>query len=177
MNALAKTETPAARVYIDAQRVRAAIAAVLAENPELADDEQLRADTLEGAVDLHEVAARLVREAKETAALADSLAYVIASYTDRRRRLEGRVEGYRALLLKLLLAADLPRLEIAEATVSTRRVPPKLVVDDEAAIPADCRKTKTVESIDRDAIKTALEAGFKVPGARMTNGDVGLTIR
>lgn len=162
-------------LYLDAERVRTAIGAVLAEHPELADDEAMRADTLEGAVDLHEVAARLVREAKETEALADSLKAVVADYTARRQRLEARVEGYRALLLKLLLAADLPRLEVAEAMVSTRRVPPKLVIDDEAALPPDCFKTKPV--VDRDAIKTALEAGFTVPGARMTNGDVGITIR
>ena len=164
-------------LFIDAQRVRAAIGAVLAEHPDLADDETMRADTLEGAVDLHEVAGRIVREAKETEALADSLKAVVADYTARRQRLEARVEGYRALLLKLLIAADLPRLEIAEATVSTRRVPPKVVIDDETAIPADCRKTKTVESIDREAVKTALEAGFTVPGAHLSNGDVGLTIR
>jgi hypothetical protein len=164
-------------IYLDATRIRTAIGALIAEYPELADDAELRADTLDGEVGLNDFIGRVLREMQDRRILVEGIDALMEEYTARRERAARTIEAYRAVILKLMLAAELAKIELPEATVSTRRIPPKLIIDDEVAIPLDMLKTKTVTSPDKDAIKAVLEAGAPVPGAHLSNGDVGLTVR
>jgi hypothetical protein len=164
-------------IRLDAERIHIAIGALIAEYPELADDEELRADTLEGEVGLNDFIGRIIRRMQDRRIFVEGVDAVMEEYTARRERAMREIEAHRALILKLMLAADLAKIELPEATVSTRKVAPKVVIDDEAAIPADFLITKTVKTPDKPAVKFALESGEAVPGAHLTNGYVGLTVR
>lgn len=57
-----------------------------------------------------------------------------------------------------------------DATVRTRVTPPKVVVEDETAIPPEymVTKTTTVTNPDKNAIKDAIKNGIHVPGCTTT---------
>lgn len=164
-------------IYLDAERIRTAIGALMLDYPELAEDAELRADTLEGEVGLNDFIGRVIRRMQDRRIFVEGVDAVMEEYTARRERATREIEAHRALILKLMLAADLAKIELPEATVSTRKVAPKVVIDDEAMVPPKYVKSKTVHSIDKEAVKFDLDAMIDVPGAHLSNGDVGLTVR
>jgi len=162
---------------LDAERVRQSVGAIIAQYPELAEDDVLRADMLEAETSLNEMLARLVREANEAAMMVKAIEDLVEVYKARAGRMGRRHSGFRALILKLMQAADLRKVELPAATLSTRAIPPKLVIDDEDAIPEVWRVSKVTSVIDRLTIRAALDDGRTIPGAHLSNGDVGLTVR
>ena len=107
------------------------IANLLVAYPELADDEVLRHDMLEGSTDLFDGLSRLVRQIGETEALAAGNADYVMALKARNARLERRTEAFRRLIFKLMEAASLRKAELASATLSIRAGTPKVVVTDE----------------------------------------------
>lgn len=148
--------------------------ALLAEYPELADDVQAMADTLEGVTEAPDVIARFIRDAREDEGRADALANMLKEMGERKARFIHRAERRRLAALNLMNACGLRKIEMADFTASLRAVPPKVEVTDEAALPDSlCKFTR---SPDRTALKEAL-AKSPVAGARMSNGGETLTIR
>jgi hypothetical protein len=164
-------------IRLDAERIHIAIGALIAEYPELADDEELRADTLEGEVGLNDFIGRIIRRMQDRRIFVEGVDAVMEEYTARRERAMREIEAHRALILKLMLAADLAKIELPEATVSTRKIAPAVVIDDESALPPNAITEKVTRSPNKAAIKAFIEAGNTVPGARLSNGGVGLTVR
>lgn len=166
---------------LNPDEVRKQIAATLLSCPELADDEQLRADTIEGATDAHEFLSMIARQLEETDILRDGLDARINELKDRAGRFDRRAEALRELALRILLSADLTKVELPTATLSTRRTPPKLLCDtwDEDSLLDKLVDDfiKVTRSIDKAAIKKALEAGQHVPGFTLSNGGQTLNIR
>lgn len=144
-------------------------------NPELADDDQLRADMLEGELEIDRVLARLVRSEREAAAMAGACETQAQELTIRRDRFALRGKAYRAAMLNVMDAADLRKFELPQATLSVRGGQPSVVLTDEGAIPGDFIRVK--KEPDRKAIKEALIAGLRVAGAALSNGAPSLTIR
>lgn len=147
---------------------------LMAAYPELADDEELRADMLEGETGLHDVLKRIVRARQFAKANGEAIKTVKADLDARKARYERKAEAMTALALRLMEHADLRKVELPEATLSVRAVPPSVVIDDESQLPADCFETRRV--VSKTLIKAAMEGGA-VPGAHMTNGGTGLTVR
>jgi hypothetical protein len=81
----------------------------------------------------------------------------------------------RNLMLRLLQAAHLKKLEMPEATLSVRLGVPRVVIVDETEIPDEfCRIKKEP---DKTKIKAALSEFKPVPGATLSNAEDGLTVR
>lgn len=158
----------------DARKIEAEIAALLHAYPELADDEELRADTFEG-VGLNDVLSRLVRQAQEAKAIAGGIADLIGEYQQRKTRFERRNEAMRVLLLKLLQQSNLPRAVLPEGTVSIGKGRDSVLITDETKLPKWA--LRVVKSPDKTAIKERLDAGKKVPGAEIKTGGETLTMR
>lgn len=158
----------------DARKMEAEIAALLHAYPELAEDEELRADTFEG-VGLNDVLSRLVRQAQEAKATAAGVADLIGEYQQRKARFERRNEAVRALLLRVLRAANLPRAVLPEGTVSIGKGRDSVLITDEAKLPKWA--LRVVKSPDKSAIKERLDAGKTVPGAEMKVGEASLSLR
>lgn len=160
----------------DAYRVQQEITALYREFPELCDDdEMLRADMLEGATNLKELAAVIVTAIADARALYDGTKLRADELKARQERFKMRTECLRGMLLKVLQHAELRKLELPEATVSVKAGVQQLVGDpDPATLPDDlCR---IVREPDKVKIKAALMAGGTVPGFELSNGAPSLAV-
>lgn len=149
---------------------------LLAEFPELAEDEHTLHDTLEGECSLHEALAAVIRSAEEDRSFVAALSIRMEELKQRQERLERRIESKRAIVADAMEKADVRKLECAECTISLRRLPDKVIVTDESQIPAEYM-VQPPPKVSLSAIKAAMADGKEVPGAVKSNGGVGLTIR
>lgn len=81
----------------------------------------------------------------------------------------------RVLAQRIMEAGDIRKLELPEATLSIRVVPPSLVITDEASLPDWAWRVK--REPDKAAIKDRMKAGDFVPGVEMSNGGTTLSVR
>lgn len=156
----------------DVANLVAEIDGLFAAYPELAEDEDLRADMLEGSTSAYEVLRRLVGIERDADSMAKAVAARISDLQARKARNEKRKEAMRALMLRVMRAADIKKAPLPEATVSVGRKAASVEIEDETSIPP--RFLRVVKSPDKTAIKEALLAGKAVRGAKM--GEPGETI-
>ena len=154
-----------------AQSQIAAVAAMLAND----DDDQLKLDTLEGETDLFEISRRILNRIEEDEGAVSVLSEQISDRQARKQQAQRRIERRREALMALMECGKLDKLPLPEATLSVRKVAPKAVVTDEAAVPDDY--CKTIRRPDMAAIKAGVEAGRAIPGIALDNGGASLTIR
>lgn len=151
------------------------IDALIVACPELADDESLRHDMIEGETEAFNLLSLIVRRIGTIKALTESIAAYLKDLGERKSRLERRLDAYRAMARKLMGHANLRKAELAEATLSISAGRQKVIVTDESLL------TDAYCSIKREpnktAIKDALEAGDEVAGAVLSNAEENLTIR
>ena len=149
--------------------------ALLADYPELADDDQALSDTLDGETDAIDVIARFIREGREDEAMAAALDAMMKDMGERKARIRSRADRRRGIALSLMQAIGERKVERPDFTASIRAVPPKVEITDEAALPdALCKVTRAPDKV---AIKQAIEHGDQVPGAVLGNGGESLTVR
>lgn len=166
-----RTIGPAAEEYL---RIREAL---LHDYPELADDIETLADTLDGLTSAQDIVRSLVRGSIADKAAAYAVGGLIDDYTARKHRLEDRAERRREAALRLMQRMEVRKITAPEATISVRAVPPKLDVYDEGALPETAWDYKTVRQLNKVRVKASLEAGEAVPGARLTNGGECINVR
>ncbi|MCW5738289.1 MAG: siphovirus Gp157 family protein [Enhydrobacter sp.] len=145
-----------------------------AEFPDL-DDETL-ADTLDGETRLNEALAAVLRSREEDLALVAGLKARIETMRVRLERFQDRAERKRGLVADVMVRADIRRLLMPDFTASLRTVPPGLVVEDEAQVPAVFWKPQAPK-LDRAALGEALRRGETVAGATLGAARCSITIR
>jgi hypothetical protein len=140
------------------------------------DDEPLRVDMLEGSTDLFELAGRLLSAIEDEEGSKAVLIAQVQDRNDRKARVERRIESYRDTLRALIEAAGTDKLALPEATVTMRKVAPKLIVTDPDALPdALCRITRKP---DMAAIKEFFSDNpDNCIGVTLDNGGLSMTIR
>lgn len=149
--------------------------ALLAEFPELAEDEQALADTLEGMTHITDIIAQIIRAAREDEAMADAVSVMAKDMGERKQRYAYRANRRRETALALMTAIEQRKLEMPDFTASIRAVPPKVEIIDEAEVPDSfCKFARTP---DKTKIKEALVNGVGIPGAAFSNGGESLTVR
>lgn len=139
-------------------------------------DPQALLDTLEGETELHEACLIVAESVQENEDLAAALAIRIAALQARKSRLEASADTLRNIILMAMERAELETIKGPLATLTKRQTSPALVIEQDETIPAKFWKAGDPK-LDRKAVRAALEAGETVPGARMSNGGIGLTIR
>src|SRR5215469_17181366 len=150
------------------------ITALLLANPELDEDEVLRADMIEGETGAFEFLSAIVRKIGATQAIAAGTAEYIGELQERKARLERREHSLRGLIQKVMNSAELKKAELPEATVSIKAGVPKVVIINEAEIPREFLRIKTEP--DKTKIKAAIQAHEDVPGAALSNSEPVLAI-
>lgn len=140
------------------------------------DDPQLLLDTIEGETDLGEACAIVYEETLEDDVLLAGLVAKIEELQTRKSRVERSIDQRRAVILMAMEKAGLGTLKTPLGTMSVRQVPPKAIITDEALIPARFWKPSDPK-LDKAALKAALDAKEVVPGATLSNGGIGLTVR
>lgn len=148
---------------------------LLAEYPELAEDDQLRADMLEGSTDLHEVLSRLVEGVAEANMMREAIKARRVELAEREDRFAHRAEVYRSLIERVMTATDTVKVVLPIATLSVRDAAPKLVEVNLADTPEHLWRVK--REPNKAAISDTLKQGVEVPGWTLSNGGKSLTIR
>lgn len=138
-------------------------------------DDQLLADSLEGETDFHRFLAAVTRRICEAEACAEGIGDLIREVKERQQRFERRSDALRDMAFKLMNAADVRKLELAQATLSIRAGQPRVIITDEARLPPDCVRIK--REPDKIAIKEHLARGEHVDGAELSNAEPALAVR
>jgi hypothetical protein len=110
----------------------------------------------------------------ETKVLIDANKIDAADLKKRQERLENRHDGLRELALKLLLHAELPKLELPRATLSVSKTRPKVIVNDPTALPDNAWRIERKPALD--LIHELIDQGVAVPGASLSNAKPSLRI-
>lgn len=166
-----------ARGRLDPTVIRHQIAQLQAAHPEVfaGDDDALLNDTIEGETDLKEFLDMVVDKILQAEAQAAGIEMLLATLRKRQGRYERRNEVLRTLAFRLMGEAGMRSLECIGASLSIRTGQPKVVITDEAALPADCVRIK--RDPDKAAIKRFIEEGSIIPGAVLSNAEPVLTVR
>lgn len=143
----------------------------------LADDDQALIDTLDGMSDLKEMLVWAARRAKELEAQSGGLKDYIGQLRERQERIDGAAARLRERIAVAMLDAGETSIKDASVSLSARIGPRKVVISDEAQLPAEFVRERITTSPDKDAIRTELEAGRAVAGAQLSNGQPTLTLR
>jgi hypothetical protein len=160
---------------LDPLVVQQQISNLLLQVPELAEDDVLRADMIEGCTDLHELFDKLLARYDEVDGWIIGLKAIITEKQDRLRRLMDCKEGLRDLFFKLMQLADQKKMVKPGHTLSIANGQPHVIVTDEAIIPNIL--CKIVRYPDKVRIKEMLKDGQVVRGAELSNAEPHLTIR
>ena len=143
---------------------------------ELANDDVLRADIIEGETSAHDFLSRIVRLIGEDKARANGIADYIKELSDRKDRFERRVNALRSIAFSVMQTADLKKIELDTATLSIRKGGVKLVIPDDTAVPDEY--CQIVKSPDKAAIKDKLQSGELTPNwAALVQSDDTISIR
>src|SRR5262249_46655263 len=97
--------------------LRQRIEALIREFPELAEDEILRADMLEGNTDINEIVTNIHRMMEDAKALRDGTQGRLDDLIARRERFQKRVDFGRDLMFAIMESAGTRKLELPEATI------------------------------------------------------------
>lgn len=154
---------------------RAEIARLFADYPELMEEADLRADAIEGQTQAHEIMRDLVLAYHVAKQEGQGVKKAIEVLESRAKRHEIRAEKLRASIQSIMEAAHLDKLPLDIATLSMGNRPQSVTITDVLVIPDDFMRVK--REPDKTAIKAALQEGAEVPGAFLSNGGRGLTIR
>jgi hypothetical protein len=138
---------------------------LISSDPRLGRDPLLRYDTLEGN-------SRFFAALDDVAELAIADAKLVEIGKERLKRIEARASKSRDVMKRMLEGVDLTNADrpLYTATIATRR---ELAPIDEALLPDEWWR----RAPDKVAIKKALNAGQKVAGAVLDNGETHLVLR
>ncbi len=148
---------------------------LVAAYPELAEDDELRADTIEGETDAYRVLGKIVAIERDANSMVLAIGERAKELVARKDRYTRRKDAMRALLLRLLKAANLNKVSLPEATVSVGKGRAGVEIVDESLLPDNVVKLK--REPDKTAIKAAFDAGEDVPGAVLREGQPSVTVR
>lgn len=162
-------------LHLDAQFVKAEIAKLVEAHPELADDEALRLDTIEGETNAYRIIERALEQRQEAEMMAGAVQVRLVEMSERQGRFVRKSEAMKSLIKSIMKAARLPKLTLPEATISITKARETVGIIDIDELPQGF--FKTIRQADKAAIKDALAGGQDVPGAALVIGAEGLMIR
>ena len=155
-------------IALDIAEVTRQIDRLIADYPELLEDEALREDMISGSTNLDQVVSRALDHALEAEAMAEAIKARMGFMGDRKARYDRRAEAMRSLILGVMKSANLPKIALPEASISISAGRDSVVITDETALPTQLGTTKW--SPDKKAIAEQIKAGVDVPGADIQTG-------
>ena len=143
-------------------------------DPEI--DERTLADTLEGASNLREAIASVIRSALDDETLIKALENRVETMKARLARLEAKAEKKREIALAAMEEADIEKILEPDFTVSIRAGAPGVVITNQAVIPEWFWIAQPAK-LDKRFLLETLKAGEAVLGAELANSKITLAIR
>lgn len=142
----------------------------------IGDDDEMIATAVEGETSLIEAISGGVDRIEELKAHREAIETRIKDLQTRRDRFEDQEGRIKAAIHIAMGQAELPKIELPQATLSLRAVPPKAEITDEALVPSKYWKAQDPK-LDKKAVLDALKAKEDVPGASLSNGSQSISIR
>lgn len=140
------------------------------------EDSDLLADMIEGETELYPFAERVVEQICNDEALLIGLTAIIEKLQSRKKRIENRRKHARNIVCMVMDEADQKTLELPQATITIYAIDPNIIIQDEAKIPSKYWKPKD-PTLDKSALRKDANAGDKIPGITLDNGDFALKVR
>ncbi len=148
---------------------------LLAIDPDIATDEALFFDTLDGETDVLDKLRAIMRHGIEAAVFADALDRHIKVLEQRRDRFHAREDAARQTVREAMEVLEITKLTAPDFTASVVPGRPRVIVTDLDALPAEFVVTKRDARLS--AIAAILKVGGDVPGAMFSNAQPTLTVR
>ena len=161
------------QIQIEGEAARALLANI---RDVIGDDEEMIETAIEGETNLKEVISDAVNRMAELEAHKTAIETLMNNLSERRSRFEDRQSRIKAAIHVAMGQGELRKLELPQATISLRAVPPKVEITDEAAIPSKYWKPRD-PTLDKKAVLDALKVLEFVPGATLSNGGETISIR
>lgn len=160
---------------------QATAAKVLADNIRLTfgNDEDLIGTAIEGETDLFETAENAVDRLVVLEAYMHGIEGKIEALKARCERFKNQHAKIKEALHLALHTAEMPKIELAVATVSTRKLQDECEIVDETEVPAKYWVTPPTPDpkIDKKAILEALQNKENIPGTRLNGNRTTLSIK
>lgn len=166
--------------YAIRRETEAAKALLAALADELGDDSGAIIDAVEGETGLLEAIDAALAGIDEAEMMLAGLSEHIRKMQERKAATATRRDRLRALIEQAMAVCDIKGpIRRPTATLSLGKTAPALVIDNEADIPATffVPPKPAPPSLNKTALKQALDDGAEIPGARLDNGGVSLKIR
>ena len=141
----------------------------------LPDDDPDKLELLNNEADYSQRMDKAIFVLKESQEFAKSIKSIIESYQIRQKQFNSKAENIKKYIGLLMDAANERSYKSAAGTISYRSVAPSVVVVDEDKVPDNYKKTTI--TIDKIALKKALQEGKAIEGASLSNGGESLQIR
>ena len=148
---------------------------LLQDDPELAADETMLRDTLDGETDVYDLMRRLARFTLEAESMEEAAKARAAALAGRQKRYAARAQAARGALFAMMDAMGERTLTDPEFTATIGRGRSSVFITDEAELPDEFVRVK--REPDKTAIAAALKAGATVTGAELSNSMPTLTIK
>lgn len=162
-------------VHMNAGYLKAEIARLIDAYPELAEDETLRADMIDGETDLNRVIGECLGARRESETMVTAISLRIGDLAERKARYQRKADAMKALIQSIMESAGLHKLALPEATLSILSGRTSVNVTDVNELPQGFYSTE--RKADKKALKSALEKGEAIPGAELVMGEDTLTVR
>lgn len=156
--------------------VRQMIANLLLQHPELLDDDEARALSIESETPAVDWLRVVEGQRRNAAAMAGAIADTIANLEIRQERFVKQEAAFRRMMKDVLQSAQIPKLVLPEATLSISKGRVSAAINDPASVPAEYCHPPVLKP-DMAKIKAALEAGEKFNWAALVQGEQSLSIR
>lgn len=143
------------------------------------DDTEIVESAIEGETNLNEAIAAVIDMIDEEEIVITGGEAKIAAIRARIDAKKSRVEKLRASVEQALLMTERESVNLPTATVFVSKRKPGVTVENEADIPSEFFRTPEppAPKLDKKSLAAALADGREVPGARLNNGTVTLSIR
>jgi hypothetical protein len=155
-------------LYVLANEYQAQLGKLL----ELDIDEQTMKDTVEGlSGELEVKATNVAMFIRNLEASAEQIKLAEKAMSDRRKAIENKADSIKRYLFENMKRTEITKIESPHFTLSIKKNPPSVVIEDESLIPNEYVEDKVVTSINKAAIKDAINAGKEVTGAHIQQGE------
>lgn len=132
-------------------------------------------DTIDGETDAMDILGKLIMAREDAKAHEAASKSVAEDYATRARRMVEKQRAIAKAIGQLLDAIGERKVAHPLGTVSRTAGTVSVEITDEASVPTQlCKITK---SPDKTAIRAAIEAGEEIPGAALTRGPAGVSVR
>lgn len=125
-------------------------------------------DTLEGlAGELEDKAVNVAKVMRNLESAASAIKEAEAEMAARRKALEMRVQWLKDYLKDNMERCGIRKIECPYFRLSVQHNPVSVDIMDEAAVPRQFGKVAVTWTVDKAAVRDAIESGQAVPGARL----------